>query len=237
MKSSRRFLLNVANIRSARSQSSWSQERRCLPVISQVMTERVKDATLLPWCDVIIPPVSYCDYVWDNVRHHGHLPALHCPVQGTTLSHGQVRETALEVARALTSLGLKKGEVVAVILPNCVEYPPLVLACLYLGLPLTPINPSYTAHEISRQLSSSSARLVFSHSSLTEKTLKVLELSPLLQSAVMVGQQKTSPDLGLSWTDFLAVSSGAFPPQADINLKTDVAILPYSSGTTGRIIS
>ena len=91
MKSSRlRFLLNVGNIRSARPQSSWSQERRCLPVISQVMTERVKDATLLPWCDVVIPPVSYCDYVWDNVRHHGHLPALHCPVQGTTLSHGQV---------------------------------------------------------------------------------------------------------------------------------------------------
>ena len=148
-----------------------------------------------------------------------------------------MRETALEVARALTSLGLKKGEVVAVTLPNCVEYPPLVLACLYLGLPLTPINPSYTAHEISRQLSSSGARLVFSHSSLTEKTLKVLELSPLLQSAVMVGQQKTSPELGLSWTDFLAVSSGAFPPQADINLKTDVAILPYSSGTTGQIIS
>ena len=79
--------------RSARSQSSWSQERRCLPVISRVMTERVVDKTLLPWCDVTIPPVSYCDYVWDNVHHHGHLPVLVCPVQDITLTHGQVGPT------------------------------------------------------------------------------------------------------------------------------------------------
>ena len=147
-----------------------------------------------------------------------------------------MRETALEVARALSSLGLKKGDVVGVVLPNCIEYPPLVLGCLYLGVVLTPINPSYTPHEISRQLNSSSARLVFSHCSLTEKTGKVLELSPLLQTVVMVGQEKTDPDLGLSWPDFLAVSSGSFPPQAEINLRSDVAILPYSSGTTGQSI-
>ena len=234
MKSPRlRSLLQLRNIRPARSQSSWSQERRCLPVISQVMKERVKEKTLQPWCDVIIPPVSYCDYVWDNIEQHGHLPALVCSVQGTTLSHGEVRDTALQVARSLTSMGLKKGDVVAVILPNCVEYPSLVLACLYLGVVLTPINPGYTAPEISRQLSSSSARLVFSHSSLTEKTVKVLELSPLVQSAVMVAEEKTNPELGLSWSDFLAASSGSYPQQADIDLKSDVAILPYSSGTTG----
>ena len=220
-------------------------------MISRVMTERVVDKTLLPWCDVTIPPVSYCDYVWDNVHHHGHLPALVCPVQDITLSHGQVnptilvpetkssvevRETALEVARALTSLGVEKGWVVAVVLPNCLEYPALVLGCLYLGVVLTPINPSYTAHEISRQLSSSSARLIFSHGSLSEKTEKVLELCPLVQTAVMVGQEKTDTQLGLSWSDFLAVSSGSFPPPADIDLKSDVAILPYSSGTTGQTI-
>ena len=120
-----------------------------------------------------------------------------------------MRETALEVARALTSLGVEKGSVVAVILPNCVEYPSLVLGCLYLGVVLTPINPSYTAPEISRQLGSSSARLVFSHDSLAEKTARVLELSPLVQRAVMVGREKTDSQLGLSWSDFLAVSSAS----------------------------
>ena len=91
MKSPRlRFLLYTGNLWSARSQSSWSQERRCLPVISRVMTERVEENTLLPWCDLLIPPVSYCDYVWDNIRQHGHLPALLCPARATTVSHGQV---------------------------------------------------------------------------------------------------------------------------------------------------
>ena len=38
----------------------------------------------------------------------------------------QVREEALKVARALECFGLRKGDVVAVILPNCLEYPILI---------------------------------------------------------------------------------------------------------------
>ena len=50
-------------------------------MISRVMSERVEENTLLPWCDVVIPPVSYCDYVWDNISHQAHLPALVCGVE------------------------------------------------------------------------------------------------------------------------------------------------------------
>ena len=230
-----KFLLNLRPVRGVRRwSSSLSHERKCLPVISRVMREVVADNTLQPWCDVVVPEVSYCDYVWDNVRQHGHLPALVCGLSGAVLSHGEVRDTALQVARALASLGLKKGDVVAVILPNCLQYPPLVLACLYLGVVLTPINPSYTPPEISRQLGSSRAVMMFSHSSLAEKTVKVLGESPLVKRAVMVDLVKTSTDGVMAWRDFLAVSSGSYPEPGDVNLKSDVAILPYSSGTTGQ---
>ena len=230
-----KLLLNLRPLSGVwrRSSSSVSHDRKCLTKISRVMKERVEDNTLLPWCDVVIPNVTYCDYVWDNVRHHGHLPALVCGVSGSVLSHGEVRETALEVARSLTSLGLEKGDVVAVVLPNCLEYPTIVLACLYLGLVLTPINPSYTAPEISRQLSSSKARLMFSHSSLQDKTLKVLGQSPLVQRAVMVGEVQASTEEVMAWRDFMAVSSGRIPGPGEVDIKKDVAILPYSSGTTG----
>ena len=78
--------------------------------------------------DYSIPAVSYCDYVWDNLEQHSHLPGLVCGLTGETLLHGevergnmsdrqsqivnclQVKETALKVAKSLQSLGLSQGE-------------------------------------------------------------------------------------------------------------------------------
>ena len=81
-------------------------------------------------CDIVIPEVSYCDYVWDSHQAHGHLPALVCGLTGKLLTHGEVREEALKVARALESLDVRKGDVVGVILENCVQYPILVQVSL-----------------------------------------------------------------------------------------------------------
>ena len=41
--------------------------------------------------DFSIPQVSYCDYVWDNLEQHSHLPGLVCGLTGETLLHGEVR--------------------------------------------------------------------------------------------------------------------------------------------------
>ena len=89
--------------------------------------------------------MPYCEYIWDNLGQHEHLPALVCGVSGRALLHGQVtpgvyhpddaggadappqvREKALRVSAALRGLGLAKGAVVAILLPNCLEYMLLV---------------------------------------------------------------------------------------------------------------
>ena len=80
--------------------------------------------------ELSIPAVSYCDYVWDNLEQHSHLPGLVCGLTGETLLHGeveksgiiihifqltyyclQIKETALKVARSLQSMGLRRGGV------------------------------------------------------------------------------------------------------------------------------
>ena len=111
MASTSKLLLNFRVVRSVPSSSltTVSHQRKCLPVISRVITERLADRTLHPWCDVVVPPVTYCDYVWDKLDDHGHLPALVCGVSGETWSHGQLKETAMQVARALASLSLRNG--------------------------------------------------------------------------------------------------------------------------------
>ena len=128
-------------------------------------------------------------------------------------------------------MGLKKGDVIGLILPNCLEYPVLVQGCLYLGITVTPINPGYTPHEISRQLNASAASIIFGHSSLGDKLKQTLELSPSVIKTVVVGDKVND---ALHWTDFLTSSSQSpIPDQAKIDVKKDVALLPFSSGTTG----
>ena len=40
--------------------------------------------------DFVLPEVSYCDYVWDNLDNHAHLPGLVCGVSGKVVLHGEV---------------------------------------------------------------------------------------------------------------------------------------------------
>ena len=143
-----------------------------------------------------------------------------------------MKEQALNVARALKSHDLKKGDVVAIVLPNCLEYPVLVQGCLYLGIAITPINPAYTAHEISRQLSASKASVIFGHSSIGDKLKKSSELAGCVEKSFLIGENLKSEG-ALHWDDFIASSSGPVPEQADIDVMNDVAVLPFSSGTTG----
>ena len=143
-----------------------------------------------------------------------------------------MKEQALNVARALKSHDLKKGDVVAIVLPNCLEYPVLVQGCLYLGIAITPINPAYTANEISRQLSASKASVIFGHSSIVDKLKKSSDLAGCVKKSFLIGENLISEG-ALHWDDFIASSSGPVPEQADIDVMNDVAVLPFSSGTTG----
>ena len=146
----------------------------------------------------------------------------------------QVREQALQIARSLQDLGLKKGDIVGLILPNCLEYPVLVQGCLYLGITVTPINPGYTPHEISRQLKASAASIIFGHSSLGDKLKETLKLCPAVTKTVIVGDKVNDNNDFLHWNDFLTSSSlSMIPDPAKVDVKKDVAVLPFSSGTTG----
>ena len=93
------------------SRCCHSHPRRCLPVIDKMIPHRIHNNTLHPWsaniylswqystffrADFKIPEVSYCDYVWDNLAEHAHLPGLVCGVTGQTVLHGEVGALDME---------------------------------------------------------------------------------------------------------------------------------------------
>ena len=64
------------------------------------------------------------------------------------------------VSSALVEVGIGRGDVVAVVLPNSVELVIIMFAAWRLGAAVTPVNPALTEHEVKYQLTDSGARLV-----------------------------------------------------------------------------
>ena len=79
---------------------------------------------------------------------------------GKDISFGETDRQSRAFAAYLQGLGLAKGDRVAVMMPNCPQYPVAVAAILRAGLILVNVNPLYTARELEHQLKDSGAKAI-----------------------------------------------------------------------------
>jgi len=119
------------------------------------------------------------------------------------------------VAGGLIARGLSRGDRVAILLPNSIEFAVSYFAVLRAGLVAVPLNISYTAPEVEFQLTDSGAGLVVTDSSLAAVAASA--------ETLLVG----SPE----WDALAAGPSYDGEPGAG---DEDLAVLLYTSGTTGR---
>ena len=79
---------------------------------------------------------------------------------GKDVSYGETDRQSQAFAAWLQGLGLARGDRVAVMMPNCPQYPIAVAAILRAGLILVNVNPLYTARELEHQLKDSGAKAI-----------------------------------------------------------------------------
>ncbi|NDZ17686.1 AMP-dependent synthetase [Variovorax sp. WS11] len=79
---------------------------------------------------------------------------------GTALSNNEFHSRVLAAAGAFASLGIGTGDVVALMLPNQIEFAVAMFAVWRLGAAMTPINPGLTVKEASHQIADSRAKLI-----------------------------------------------------------------------------
>ena len=80
---------------------------------------------------------------------------------GTTLTYRQLDELSMQLACYLqNTLGLVRGERVAIMLPNLLQYPVAMCGIFRAGLVVVNVNPLYTARELRHQLSDSGAKCI-----------------------------------------------------------------------------
>jgi long-chain acyl-CoA synthetase len=135
------------------------------------------------------------------------------------------------MASALRGAGLAAGDRVAVVLGNVVEFAITYYGALRAGLVIVPVNPAYTAREMTHLLVDSGARLAVVAGPYLATLLEARPSAPALETVVGVGGAPASGVL--AFPDFLGAVAGTDGPVEAASSGEDLAVLLYTSGTTG----
>ena len=149
--------------------------------------------------------------------------------QDRQLTWGDLEQQVRRVAAALRSLGLAPGDRVALALGNTPAFPSCYFGALRAGLVAVPVNPGSTAAELRHVLGDSGAAALIGQRGLAATCAVLASELPSLRHVVSAGDDAPAGVLVLA--DLLA---GAEPSTESIGSSEDLAVLMYTSGTSGR---
>lgn len=104
------------------------------------------------------PDKTLVDYLTDLARDHGDKPAI--LFKGTTASYRQLDDESTAFAAALHAMGVRKGDRVALVLPNCPQFLTAEFGAWKAGAIVVALNPTYSEREFEQALDSSRATVV-----------------------------------------------------------------------------
>ncbi|MDQ4214226.1 AMP-binding protein [Microbacterium sp. ASV81] len=180
--------------------------------------------------DVEIPDVSVHEYLFGDLREQDlDRVALVDGMSGAETTFRQLVGQIDLFAGALAARGIGVGDAVGLLCPNVPAFATVFHGILRAGATATTINALYTAEEIASQLQDASASWLITVSPLLPQAQAAAERLgiPAAQLIVLDGAEG-HPSL----RDLL--SEGHAAPAVSFDPATHVAVLPYSSGTTGR---
>jgi long-chain acyl-CoA synthetase len=175
-------------------------------------------------------------------------------MMGKSMSFGQVDEASRALAAYLQSLGLEKGDRVAIMMPNLFQYPVAVAAVLRAGYVVVNVNPLYTPRELEHQLKDSGAKAIIiieNFASVLQQVIQNVPTKHVILAAMgdMLGLlkgtivnyvvrkvKKMVPAFELPsavrFNDALAKGRGLTYKAPKLG-PDDIAVLQYTGGTTG----
>ena len=188
----------------------------------------------------------------ESFRKYRDLPAYR--FMGKVVTFAQVDDASRAMAAYLQSLGLEKGDRVAIMMPNVPQYPVAVAAVLRAGYVVVNVNPLYTPRELEHQLKDSGAKAILMVENFAHVLQQVKAAVPtkhviltalgdmlgfpksLIVNYVVRKVKKMVPAFELPgavrFNDALARGRGMTLKAAQVG-PDDIAVLQYTGGTTG----
>ncbi len=197
---------------------------------------------------------SLVEMMDEACKKYAHFPAFYN--NGVTLSFDEFNRYSYHFAAFLQQeLQLKKGDRLAIMLPNLLQYPVAMLGALRAGVVVVNANPLYTADELAHQLQDADVTAILVLANFAATVEKALPLLPHLKHIILTQVGDLFPCLKASIVNFVikyiykkmpafhlpqaisfkqALSQGKKLPFISPTLHgNDMAFLQYTGGTTG----
>ncbi len=148
-----------------------------------------------------------------------------------SFSYPQMNHRINKLANSLTSLGLQKGDKIAVLLENCIEICELFMATAKTGIIIVPINFRLVSSEVEYIVNNSDAKAMVVHDQFAASVEPIRSdlKNVSVQNYIIVGR----PQDGYQPYEQFINASADTEPQTDVDPR-DTWILIYTSGTTGK---
>lgn len=179
---------------------------------------------------VEIPHLSVYDFLFGSLDDaQRQRTALIDGSSGLQTSYGQLIAQIDGIAGALAARGVTPGTVVALFCPNSPTFAAAFHGILRAGATATTVNSLYTPGEVAYQLTDAAAAWLITVTPLLSGAREAAERVGIADDHIIV---LDGADGHPSLAELLA--QHAAPPRLEFDPATQIAVLPYSSGTTGR---
>jgi acyl-CoA synthetase (AMP-forming)/AMP-acid ligase II len=179
-----------------------------------------------PYPDIAIPEVPIADFILENASQFSAKPALIDATTDHSVTYAELIDAVNRTAAGLAARGFQKGDVFAIHCLNYPEYAVAFLAVAKLGGMCTMVSPLFNEVELTTQLKDSSAKYLLTDPQLADVALaagRAVELREVFVLGEIDGA-----------TAFCALlDNQGKAPSVEIDPRSDIVALPYSSGTTG----
>jgi long-chain acyl-CoA synthetase len=189
------------------------------------------------------PSVPLHVFLQSAAKRYPDRPAIIFHIGEHTLTYAELWEKARRFAAALARLGVRKGEVVAVHLPNSPQFAIAYYGLLIIGAVFSPCFPLLSVKELLHQLLDSGARTMITLDMFMD-SVNAVRHDTELRRVIVTGIQENLPPYApvdvkpygprtYSFQQLLNETTGE-PPTVRIDPERDLAHLAYTGGTTGR---
>lgn len=179
-----------------------------------------------PYPDIKIPDISVARFLLQRFKTYCSAPALIDATTGEQIGFDRLVERIQISANAMVSCGVRKGDVVAIMSGNDILYPIAALAVILAGAQVMPVPPLSSPEEVTRYIQMGNATRLIVADDL------VASISPVAKTAGIKHITVFRNADGFQSFETLGPSNpnSEYP---EILANEDIALLPFSSGTTG----
>ncbi|HZF72253.1 MAG TPA: AMP-binding protein, partial [Gemmatimonadaceae bacterium] len=180
---------------------------------------------------------------FDAVTKFNRTDALQVKIGGVykSISHNEVAERVRHAARGLSSLGVRRGDRVAILAENRPEWAVADFACLTAGMTDVPIYPTLPADQIAYILKDSGAVAIFVSTKIqAEKIREIRSQLPSLKTVISFDDVPGLANMSIAELERQGAqgesnnSLSAYREDALTTKPDDIATIIYTSGTTGE---